>query len=100
MAVETVFRALADPNRIKMVMLLGEKACTVNQLKTSVGISQSSASQHLKILLEAKLVSCSKLGNFRVYSLRSEELKRAMGYFDKLWDEGLQTLKTTLESRK
>ncbi len=99
MAIATIFWALGDPNRFKAVKLLGEKPLTVDELRLKLSISQSSTSQHLKILSEAGLVSFSKHGNFRIYSLRKEELKKAMHFFDHLWDEGLEKLKTNLESK-
>ena len=94
---DTVFKALGDPNRLKMISLLGSRDCTVDQLKSNLEISQSSASQHLKILLQAGLVTFSKHGNFRIYSLQRAELKAAMSFFDQLWDQGLAQLKSKLE---
>ena len=99
MAIETVFRVLGEPNRVKMVMLLGEKDCTVDQLRNRLGISQSSTSQHLKMLLRAGLATYSIHGNFRIYSLRTNELKKAMRFFDKFWDDGLKKMKAKLESK-
>ena len=94
---EKVFGALSDPHRFQMIMMLGEKPSAVGELTSRLEISQSSTSQHLKILMETGLVSCHKQGNFRIYALRREELKRAMHFFDHLWDEGLEKLKMNLE---
>lgn len=98
MAIEKTFAALSDPRRFKMVMFLGEKPATVEELRSKLEISQSSTSQHLKILSNVGLVSFAKHGNFRIYSLKKEELKRVMHFFDHLWDEGLAKLKMNLES--
>lgn len=100
MPVESVFGALGDQNRFKIVMQLGEKDYTVDELKNSLAISQSSTSQHLKILYDVGLVSYKKHGNFRIYSLRKEELRKAMHFFDEFWDTGLQKIKMNLEERK
>ena len=97
MSVEVVFGALGDRSRFQMVSLLGEKDCTVQELRSSLGISQSSTSQHLKVLHQAGLVAFTKHGNFRIYSLRRNKLKKAMHFFDNLWDDGLVKLKSTLE---
>ncbi len=98
MAVRNVFKALSDQSRFDMVVQLGEGPCTVDELRTRLDISQSSTSQHLKILHEAGLVSYSRHGNFRTYTLRKNELKKAMHFFDDLWDDGLERLKRNLES--
>ncbi len=100
MLIERTFGALSDQHRLKMVLLLGERPCTVDELRKKTGISQSSTSQHLKVLSEAGLVNCSKHGNFRIYSLRQGELKKAMQFFDRLWDEGLSNLKSRLENEE
>ncbi len=98
MSIEKTFRALSDHNRFKMVLLLGEKPSTVEELRSKLAISQSSTSQHLKILHGVGLVTYAKHGNFRIYSLRLDELKKAMQFFNHLWDEGLTKLKLSLES--
>lgn len=96
---EMVFGALGDTNRFKIVGLLGQKDYTVAELMDSLKISQSSTSQHLKILYNAGLVSFIKHGNFRIYSLQKEELKKAMHFFDHLWDTGLERMKFNLENK-
>ncbi len=95
--VEAVFKVLSDRNRIKLVRLLGQKERTVGELEKLLRMSQSSTSQHLKLLKNAGLVSSRKHGNFRIYSLRAAQLRDAMGYFDNLWDESLKQMKAKLE---
>ncbi|HMB63405.1 MAG TPA: metalloregulator ArsR/SmtB family transcription factor [Eudoraea sp.] len=99
MKAEVVFGALSDESRLKMVKMLGMKDCTVEELMTGSRKSQSSTSQHLKVLLEAGLVSYSKFGNFRIYTLRRNELNRAMRFFDNLWEEDLNKLKAHHEKK-
>lgn len=96
----SVFKVLADENRSKMVWLLGEKEQTVGELEQALGLSQSSTSQHLKILTQSGLVSFRKHGNFRIYALKKEELRAAMSFFDSLWDKGLDRLKQNLEKNE
>ena len=100
MTVETLFAALGDTHRAQMVQLLGNKNRTVNELKESLGISQSSTSQHLKVLLEAGVVQFSKQGNFRIYSLKEQALEQAYQFFDGLWDRDLQKLKSIAENNE
>jgi DNA-binding transcriptional ArsR family regulator len=61
--------ALADPNRILLLYALSEKPCCVSDLATAVGISQPTASRHLKILREAGLVRPLRQGPSVEYSL-------------------------------
>lgn len=64
------FDALGEPNRCLLFRaLLKHEAITVGELATAVGISESLASQHLKTLLQADLVTKSKSGNYVYYSV-------------------------------
>lgn len=57
-AVARALAALAHPVRLKLLRCLGEsEACCVKDLVGRVGLAQSTVSQHLKVLLEAGLVT-------------------------------------------
>jgi len=65
----TVFKALADPNRRKVLELLKEKDMHVSELLKHFTITQASLSHHLDILKRAELVMDTKKGQFVYYSL-------------------------------
>ncbi len=79
------FDALGEPNRCLLFRaLLKHENITVGELATAVGISESLASQHLKILLQANLVNKSKSGNYVHYSVSHgdtlvDALQKAVG---------------------
>lgn len=93
----TIFKVLADDRRRQMLQLLGQQERTVGELEETLDLSQSSTSQHLKLLHQAGLVTFRKHGNFRIYTLQRQRLKDAMSFFDHLWDEGLLRMKQHLE---
>lgn len=64
-----VMKALADPNRVKILKLLQQKTMCVCELQGALGISQPSVSKHLKILEEAGLVDFFKDGLWVNYFL-------------------------------
>jgi DNA-binding transcriptional ArsR family regulator len=70
-----VFHAIADPNRRKMLELLSSKEQTVNELVTHFDVTVGAVSQHLKVLLESRLVSRRKEGRFRYYRAEHSRLK-------------------------
>jgi ArsR family transcriptional regulator, arsenate/arsenite/antimonite-responsive transcriptional repressor len=55
-------KALTDPNRVKIVKLLQRRVMCVCEIKEALGLAQSTASKHLKILEEAGIVSYLKEG--------------------------------------
>ncbi|MFP4086375.1 MAG: ArsR/SmtB family transcription factor [Desulfobacteraceae bacterium] len=64
-----VMKALSDPNRVKIVKMLQHRAMCVCEIREALGISQPSASKHLRILGEAGLVDYRKDGLWVNYFL-------------------------------
>jgi len=64
-----VMKALSDPNRVKMIKLLQRKVLCVCEIQEALGLAQSTASKHLKILEEADLITYSKEGLWVNYRL-------------------------------
>ncbi len=63
------FKALSDPNRLKIVALLAKEALSVEQLAEMLGLSSSTVSHHLSLLSRAGLVSARAEGYYSVYRL-------------------------------
>ncbi len=64
-----VMKALSDPNRVKMMKILQPRPLCVCEIKETLGIAQSTASKHLKMLEDAGLVRSFKDGLWVNYSL-------------------------------
>ena len=64
-----VMKALSDPNRVKMIKLLQHRVLCVCEIKEALGLAQSTASKHLKILEDSDLVRSFKDGLWVNYSL-------------------------------
>lgn len=62
-------KALADENRIRIIMSLAQGKKTVSALVDELGISQPLASHHLKELKRALLVTVERSGPFIYYEL-------------------------------
>ncbi len=64
-----VMKALSDPNRVRMLKLLQHRVLCVCEIKEALGLAQSTASKHLKLLEEAGLIAFSKDGLWVNYRL-------------------------------
>ena len=64
-----VMKALSDPNRVKMLKMLQRKVMCVCEIQAALGLAQSTASKHLKILEEAGLIVFAKEGLWVNYRL-------------------------------
>ncbi len=62
-------KALSSPQRLKLVELLAQAERSVEQLATVTGMSIANTSQHLQVLLRARLVANRKDGLYVHYSL-------------------------------
>ena len=69
-----VFKALSDPNRIRIVKMLEQRELCVCEVREILDLSNSTVSKHLSILRDAGLITDSKDGKWVNYRLndRSE----------------------------
>ncbi len=74
-SVARLFRVIAHPDRIRLLGLLQNEEMDVSHLHRDLGISQSSVSQHLKLLRLQGLVVERREGQHVYYRLRSALVK-------------------------
>mgnify|MGYP002639923491 FL=1 len=65
------FKAISDPNRVKMMEVLKDKELNVSQICEHFDMQQPSVSHHLSILKNANIVSAAKRGKEVYYRLDS-----------------------------
>jgi ArsR family transcriptional regulator len=73
-ATAELFKALADPARVRIVNVLAtsEDAVCICNLIEPLGLSQPTVSHHMKKLLDAGLVEREQRGKWAYFSLRPE----------------------------
>lgn len=64
MAIESIFRALADPTRLRIMRLLGAMELAVGELAQVLGQSQPRVSRHVGILCDAGLAERRREGSW------------------------------------
>jgi len=73
-----LLKALADPYRLRMLATLArttEEVC-VCDFTDALPLNQPTVSHHLRILRDAKLVTCERRGTWVYYRLAPEALDR------------------------
>ncbi|QAY60972.1 transcriptional regulator [Microbacterium protaetiae] len=67
-----VFKALGDPTRVRLISLIaaaeGAEAC-ICELTDPVGLSQPTVSHHMRLLVQAGLVTREQRGKWAYYRL-------------------------------
>jgi len=71
----SLFKALNDPNRRKIIELLKDGDMNAGEIANKFNISKPSISHHLDILKRADLITSEKKGQFIVYSLNTTILE-------------------------
>jgi ArsR family transcriptional regulator, arsenate/arsenite/antimonite-responsive transcriptional repressor len=72
-----VIKALADENRVRILMALGPKELCVCQIVELLGLAPSTVSKHIAILKQARLVGSRKEGRWMFYRLADDATAEA-----------------------
>ncbi len=97
-----LYEALAEPNRRRIIELVGDGEKTAGEIVEALSIGQPGASKHLRVLREVGLVSVRKDAQRRVYRLRPEKLAELDAWlqpYRKFWTGRLAALDRHLKKR-
>src|SRR5215472_9077622 len=70
------FKVLADENRLKLLGILANRECSVEELAALLWLKAPTVSHHLTKLKELDLVEMRTEGNTHLYRLHAEGLQR------------------------
>ena len=68
-----ITKALADENRTRALMLLGQGELCLCQIIEMLGLAPSTVSKHMAVLRQARLVETSKRGRWIYYRLAGKD---------------------------
>jgi DNA-binding transcriptional ArsR family regulator len=97
-----IFEAISHPARRRMLDLLAEGERPVNEIAGYFEMSRPAVSQHLRLLLRARLVTEQRFGRERRYRLAPERLAPVRDWiarYERFWDDNLQRLQKHLSKR-
>jgi ArsR family transcriptional regulator, arsenate/arsenite/antimonite-responsive transcriptional repressor len=83
-AIAEIFRALADPARVRIVNLIAtsaEPVCAC-ELYAPLGLSQPTVSHHLKKLTDAGLLEREQRGKWAFFSLKRDAVEKLAAVAD------------------
>ena len=96
-----VFGAIGHPARRRMLDLLVEDDLAVNAIAENFEMSRPAVSQHLRVLLDAGLVTERRCGRERRYRLAPERLvpvRDWLSHYERFWDENVDRLARHLDT--
>jgi DNA-binding transcriptional ArsR family regulator len=95
----TVFEALADPTRRRIVELVAEGERSAGEIAAAFSISRPGVSKHLRVLREQGVVTTRDHGTRRLYSLEPRALDEVDDWIVRcrsFWANRLDALETEL----
>jgi len=95
-----VFTAVGDPTRRRVLDLLSRGELPVRRIAAPFSMSRPAISQHLRILLDARLVRVSRRGREHFYRLHARPLRRVYdwaSYYARFWQGKLNALGSFLD---
>ena len=92
--------AAAEPNRRRILQLLGSEPRTVTDIAAEFTVTRSAISQHLLVLAEAGLVEATKVGRQRIYRVLPSGLRRLQAEIDRFWTNELDVLATDAQRKR
>lgn len=97
-----VFGAISHPARRRMLDLLAEGESPVYVIAEQFEMSRPAVSQHLRVLLDAGLVTEQRQGREHRYRLAPEQLgpvRDWIAHYERFWDDHLRRLQEHLTKR-
>ena len=77
-----VFKALADPNRLRIMLLLRQRELCVCEIMFVLGMEQSRVSHHMRVLREAGIAEDVREGRWIIYRIPEDSRGLVGGLFD------------------
>ena len=91
------WQALADPTRRRVFARVVGGPCSVTEIARDLPVSRPAVSQHLRVLLDARLVEVQQQGRMRVYEMRAGGLDEMRRELDSFWRKTLTKFKDVAE---
>ncbi len=80
---------ISDPNRILIIYNLADSPKCVNEIASTLELSQPSVSRHLKIMRDCGIVRASREGQSVIYSLADRRIIQALDILRKVLADSL-----------
>lgn len=97
---DLALKAIADPTRRQILALVWLDEQPAGVIASRFDMSQPAVSQHLKVLLDADLVTLRREGTKRFYLANQQAMAAVRRLIEAFWDERLAALKEAAEAEQ
>ncbi len=92
--VSLLAKSLSDPNRLRILLYVGQGKKSVGQIVEEIGISQPLVSHHLKELKRSILLNVERSGPFVFYELADKKILDVIRSLNTVAEDLLKARKT------
>ncbi len=68
------FKLLSEPTRLQILATICDRECNVQEICELTGLHQGNVSKHLRLMKDARVVTCRRVGIWRYYRVIDLEL--------------------------
>lgn len=100
MDTQPTFRALADPTRRDILLMLRDNDMTIAEVAQNFEMTRAAVKKHLTVLSDGGLITVRAQGRERINSFNPAGMAPVrdwLTFFDAFWDDRLSALKSTIE---
>lgn len=97
---QSTFRALADPTRRDILLMLRRKDMTIAEVTENFDMTRAAVKKHLTVLSDGGLITVRVQGRERINTLNTAGMAPVLDwltFFDAFWDTHLDALKSAIE---
>jgi DNA-binding transcriptional ArsR family regulator len=96
-ALDLAARAIAEPRRRQILVLVGEGELSAGEIASHFDVSRPAVSQHIATLREAGLLDERREGTRRLYRVRPEGMAGLSDFLSRFWTDRLERLRLAAE---
>ena len=97
---DTAMRAIAEPRRRAILNLINTVELPAGEIASHFDVTRPAISQHLRVLLDAELVTVRKEATRLLYRTRPEGLAELRDYLESFWSDSMELLKSAAEAEQ
>ena len=97
---DTAMRAIAEPRRRAILNLINTVELPAGEIASHFDVTRPAISQHLRVLLDAELVTVRKEATRLLYRTRPEGLAELRDYLESFRSDSMELLKSAAEAEQ
>ena len=97
---DEALRAIVEPRRREILRLVRDRELSAGDIADHFEITRPAISQHIRVLVDARLLTERRAGTRRLYRASPEGLADLRSYLEEFWEDELARLAAAAEAEE